>query len=73
MKWLDFILGCGHRHLTRPLTPVTKSGIRLPTRVTCLQCGAAFRYDFKAMRMGARLDAEDVNPVDIDALRALNQ
>ena len=49
----DLFLGCRHKRLTRPITPVQKPG-EPPTEsyVACLECGRQFKYDVKNMRMG---------------------
>ncbi len=54
------LLGCRHRRLTRPITPVTKiGGPSGETYVTCLDCGKKFTYDWKAMRMGKAIANAD--------------
>lgn len=46
---LNVVFRCGHRHLTRPMTP--RGGGQ--AYVTCLDCGAQLHYDVEAMRVGA--------------------
>lgn len=53
----DLLFGCSHRRLTRPVTPVNKAGVpQGDTYVVCLDCAQQFAYDFKAMRIGKRID-----------------
>jgi DNA-directed RNA polymerase subunit RPC12/RpoP len=55
---LNLLFRCAHRRLTRPVTPVSRSGE--PTGgayVVCLACGKQFSYDTKEMRIGKALDA----------------
>jgi hypothetical protein len=55
---LDFILGCRHRRMTRPITAVHKPGAPSGGAwVSCLECGRRFEYDVNAMRVGAPLPA----------------
>src|SRR5215469_14343026 len=50
---LRLFLRCSHRHLTRPITPVSQQGVtRGGTYVVCLDCGTQFPYDWENMRMG---------------------
>lgn len=52
---LNFV-GCRHRRLTRPITPVSKPGVPSgETYVVCLDCGKQFSYDWDAMRMGKQI------------------
>jgi hypothetical protein len=49
----DFLFGCRHKQITRPITPVRKPGIRSEgTYVACLECGTQFSYDLDEMRVG---------------------
>ncbi len=50
---LNLLFRCPHRRLTRPVTPVSKSGIAHgQTYVVCLDCGKQFAYDLEEMRVG---------------------
>ena len=54
---LNLLLRCPHRHLTRPVAPITKAGEPHPqSYVVCLDCGKQFEYDVKEMRMGKPID-----------------
>ncbi len=53
---LNFLFGCRHKQLTRPITPVHKPGSQPEkTYVACLECGRQFYYDLTAMRIGTPL------------------
>ena len=55
---LNLLFRCPHRRLTRPITPVPRSGdTRLGTYVVCLDCGKQFAYDPVQMRMGTGMPA----------------
>ena len=50
---LNLVFRCPHRHLTRPLAPVTKTGQpHSQSYVVCLDCGKQFEYDLNEMRVG---------------------
>ena len=50
------LLGCSHRRLTRPITPLSKPGQPgAETYVVCLDCGKQFSYDLLEMRVGKPL------------------
>jgi hypothetical protein len=54
---LNLLFRCSHRRLTRPMTPVMKTGGRSgDTYVVCLDCGKQFEYDLKTMQMGKAID-----------------
>ena len=54
---LRLLFRCSHKRLTLPMTPMTKSGVGTgQPYVVCLDCGGQFAYDWKEMRVGARLD-----------------
>lgn len=55
---LNLLFKCSHRRLTRPVTPVGKTG-EPPgeTYVVCLDCGKQFAYDATQMKMGKPLDS----------------
>jgi len=54
---LNLLFNCPHRHLTRPFTPVSKSGAaHSETYVVCLDCTKQFHYDLSTMRMGRAID-----------------
>jgi hypothetical protein len=52
----NLILCCSHKHLTRPVTPISTAGKpHRDTYVVCLACGKQFSYDLKKMRIGKPL------------------
>jgi hypothetical protein len=54
---LNLLFRCSHRRITRPITPVPKTGeTYLGTYVVCLDCGKQFEYDLDHMRMGKAID-----------------
>ena len=53
----DLLFHCGHRHLSRPFTPLGQQGVpRRETYVVCLDCTKQFAYDLTAMRVGKAID-----------------
>lgn len=49
----NLLFRCPHRHLTRPITPVSKTGVAHgQTYVVCLDCTKQFPYDLKTMQIG---------------------
>jgi hypothetical protein len=69
----NLLFHCGHRHLTRPFTPVSQQGVpRGETYVVCLDCTKQFAYDWKTMRIGPAIDYTHyacVVPPDVAPLR----
>jgi DNA-directed RNA polymerase subunit RPC12/RpoP len=54
---LNLLFRCSHRRLTRPLTPITKTGQpHGQSYVVCLDCGKQFEYDLNEMRIGKPID-----------------
>ena len=54
---LNLLFRCGHKRLTRPVTPVSRGGVPSSgTYVVCLDCGKQFSYDVKEMRIGKPLE-----------------
>jgi hypothetical protein len=54
---VNLLFNCPHRHLTRPFTPISKSGVAHgETYVVCLDCAKQFAYDFETMRMGKAIE-----------------
>jgi DNA-directed RNA polymerase subunit RPC12/RpoP len=54
---LNLLFRCSHRRLTRPITPVMKSGQpHGDTYVVCLDCGKQFAYDVQQMQIGKAID-----------------
>lgn len=50
---MNLLFRCSHRRLTRPVTPVSNSGVpHGATYVVCLDCGKQFAYDTNLMRIG---------------------
>jgi hypothetical protein len=47
---IEAFFGCTHSRTTFPITPKNEA-----TRVTCLDCGRKFSYDWKTMRRGRQL------------------
>lgn len=55
--FLNLLFRCGHRHLTRPFTPLSHQGApRGETYMVCLDCTKQFAYDLKTMRIGKAID-----------------
>ena len=53
---LNLLFRCSHRRLTRPVTPVSKTGVPQGSAyVVCLDCGKQFAYDTREMRIGKPL------------------
>ncbi|HKE22200.1 MAG TPA: hypothetical protein VKB88_07395 [Bryobacteraceae bacterium] len=53
---LNLLFRCPHRRLTRPVTPVGKTGEpHGGTYVACLDCGKHFAYDATQMKIGKPL------------------
>ena len=54
---INLLFRCGHRHLIRPFTPLSKIGVRRgQTYVVCLDCTKQFAYDLREMRPGKAVD-----------------
>lgn len=54
---LKRVFGCQHRRLSRPITPSARPGSSSTyTYVVCLDCGEHFSYDWKAMKIGRRIE-----------------
>lgn len=54
---LNLLFRCSHRRLTRPITPVLKTGGQSgDTYIVCLDCGKQFEYDLKTMQIGKAID-----------------
>ena len=54
---LNLIFQCPHRHLTRPITPVSKTGVAHgATYVVCLDCTKQFAYDLTTMQIGKAIE-----------------
>jgi hypothetical protein len=52
---MNLLLGCHHRRITRPITPVRKASLeRGVTYVACLDCGQQFHYDMGAATLERR-------------------
>jgi hypothetical protein len=51
---VNLLVGCRHRRVTRPITPLHKT-VSEPgaTYVACLECGQRLHYDLATMSMGA--------------------
>jgi DNA-directed RNA polymerase subunit RPC12/RpoP len=54
---LNLLFRCGHKRLSRPVTPVARHGAQPngETYVVCLDCGKHFSYDAENMRFGKRV------------------
>jgi hypothetical protein len=50
-RLLDVLFGCGHRHLTFPITARRGTGRTRGTYVACLDCGKEFAYDWTRMKV----------------------
>jgi hypothetical protein len=54
---LNLLFNCPHRHLTRPFTPVSHTGVAQGTTyVVCLDCAKQFVYDLATMRIGKTIE-----------------
>ena len=54
---VNLLFRCPHRRLTRPVSPITKTGEpHSQAYVVCLDCGKQFEYDVREMRMGKVID-----------------
>lgn len=53
----DLLFGCGHKRLSRPVTPAKKNAGPRQTYVVCLDCGKRLAYDLTAMRVGKVLES----------------
>jgi len=53
-KVFEFVFGCRHRRVTRPITPAYRyySEHRY-SYVACLECGKQFYYDTRNLRVGS--------------------
>lgn len=62
---MDLLFGCRHKHLTRPITPVSKAvAQRQGAYVACLDCGKQFNYDVTKMRMGEEISRSSASGSD---------
>lgn len=60
---LNFLFGCRHKRLTRPMTPAHKPGAQHQgAYVACLECGRQFHYDVRNMEIGPPIDATVTDP-----------
>jgi hypothetical protein len=50
---LNKVFRCGHRHVTRPITP--RGGSQ--AYVACLDCGKHLHYDLATMQIGALIES----------------
>jgi hypothetical protein len=67
---LEYLFGCAHKNLSRPMTPV-HAGAGSGTYVVCLDCGKRFAYDWKTMRIGPSMEyATAAGPAVAEALAA---
>lgn len=56
----NLLFRCWHRRLSRPMTPVQKSGAPEDRGfVICLDCGKKFSYDMSTMAMGKATKDQD--------------
>jgi hypothetical protein len=71
---LNLFFGCRHKKLTRPITPVRRSGAQTGgAYVACLGCGKQFHYDAETFRMGRAISDDDsVRPSSCYPLQAQN-
>jgi DNA-directed RNA polymerase subunit RPC12/RpoP len=57
---LNLLFRCSHRRITRPITPVIKTGeAHHGAYVVCLDCGKQFAYDTSEMKIGKPIDRSD--------------
>ena len=53
---VNWLFGCHHKHLTRPITLLPRLGVQpTGTYVACLDCGSQFHYDLGIMRVGRQI------------------
>jgi hypothetical protein len=65
---IEIILGCQHSRTTFPL----KLKGETTARVTCLDCGKQFEYDWQTMTRGRRVDSnEPIQPCPVEAARVM--
>jgi hypothetical protein len=58
--FLNLLLHCHHRHLSRLVCPIRKRGVSQgECYVVCLDCGQQFTYDSQQLRMGKAIIAAD--------------
>jgi len=55
-RLFNWLFGCGHRRISRPVTPAKQGGGARETYVVCFDCGKRLAYDMQAMRLGKALD-----------------
>jgi hypothetical protein len=61
---LNLLFRCSHRRITRPITPVRKTGEpHGGTYVVCLDCGKQFDYDPREMRIGKPVERSQTGGV----------
>lgn len=54
---VNLLFRCWHRRLSRPMTPVRKTGTPSDSGyVVCLDCGKKFSYDMENMSVGKPLE-----------------
>lgn len=59
---LLYPFSCHHKHLTRPMTPISKPGVPIgDTYGVCLDCGKQFTYDWDTMRIGKVIRPADTS------------
>ena len=57
-KIFEFVFGCRHTRMTRPITPVYRYHSQpVHSYVACLECGKQFYYDTRDLRVGAPVPA----------------
>jgi hypothetical protein len=68
---LTFLLSlfgrCAHERTTFPQTPTRRCGPRAETYVACLDCGAEFAYDWRAMQAQRAGQREQMMPREAEA------
>ncbi len=57
---IEMLFGCQHSKLTWPQSPRREGRLNRfrrqePAKITCLDCGAEFEYDWRRMRVGKRI------------------
>ncbi len=61
---MNLLLRCSHRRMTRPISPVSKTGEpHGETYVVCLDCGKQFSYDLQKMQIGKPVHSSEASGV----------
>ena len=69
IKLLESLFGCLHQRVSFPQSPRRVGSLnrfqrRGPTHVTCLGCGREFTYSWEDMKVGKKIVAPTINPIE---------